>query len=156
MYGLSCSHVVPIRQPRSNQVVAVILPLEIQVGGWRILILDQHEDVLLDLEHVLETAGFDTTLAWHVDAFPRFVAERDFDLIIVGHRPPEIDAAEVLRTLGPMRAQMIVLKGRSRHPFEDEYFYRLGAHAVLNNWNSDIAGCIRTTLAKTNGTVYAS
>jgi CheY-like chemotaxis protein len=122
---------------------------------WKILILDQHEDVLLNLEHVLETAGFDTTLAWHVDAFRRFLAENEYDLVIIGHRPPEIDAAEVLRSL-PVAAQTIVLTGPAVHPFEDDYFYRLGAQAVFSKWNSDIAGCIRGTFPATESAARAS
>lgn len=157
MSELSCAHVVPIRQPRSNLVVAVIPLMEFPMAtGWKVLILEQHEDVLLNLEHVLETAGFDTTLAWHMDAFRRYLSEREFDLIIIGHRPPEIDAAQVLRSIAPLRPQTIVLTGTARHPFEDQYFYGLGAHAVFSKWDPDIAACIRSSFASTSDTAYAS
>jgi DNA-binding response OmpR family regulator len=32
-----------------------------------ILVLDHDEDVLLRLEHLLETKGFDTTVTWRFD-----------------------------------------------------------------------------------------
>lgn len=122
---------------------------------WKILILDQHEDVLLNLEHVLETAGFDTTVAWHVDAFRRFLAETEYDLIIIGHRPPEIDAAQLLGSL-TTGTQTIVLTGPGAHPVEEDCFYRLGAQSVFSKWNSDIAGCIRGTLPAAQNAARAS
>ena len=124
-------------------------------NGWKVLILDQHEDVLLNLEHTLETAGFETTLAWHLDAFRRFVSEREFDLILVGHRPPEIDAAEVLRSLAPLRTQAIVLRGPALHPFDDDHFHRLGARAVLSQRDRDFAACIKAYVAYAKPTAYA-
>ena len=125
------------------------------MARWKVLILDQHEDVLLHLENILENAGFDTTLAWHLDAFRRLLREQEFDLAIIGHRPPEIDAAEVLRSLAPLKPQTIVLKGPASHPFEDEYFQCLGANAVFCKWNPDIAACIRSTMPPSE-TAYAS
>ncbi len=122
---------------------------------WKILILDQHEDVLLNLEHALETAGFDTTLAWHLDAFRRYVSEREFDLILVGHRPPEIDAAAVLRSLADIRTQTIVLKAAGHHPLEDDYFYQLGAKAVLSQRDCDFAACIQAYFADPKPAAYA-
>lgn len=113
---------------------------------WKILIVDQHEDVLLRLEHALETAGFETTVAWHADAFHRFFIEHEYDLVIVGHRPPDIDAAEILRLLAGTRAQRIVLNGPERHPFEDQYVYRLGADAVLPKDDIDLAGQVKASL----------
>lgn len=113
---------------------------------WKILIVDHDEDVLLRLEHALETAGFDTTVAWHSDAFHRFFIEHEYDLVIIGHRPPEIDAAEILRLLGDSRVQRIVLNGNLRHPFEDDFFYRLGANAVLSKGGADVAEQVRESL----------
>ena len=122
---------------------------------WKILILDQHEDVLLHLEHALETAGFDTTLAWHLDAFRRYLSEREFDLILIGHRPPDIDAVEVLRSMADLRTQTIVLKAAGRHPFEDDYFYRLGAKAVLSQRDCDFAACVEGWFADKNPAAVA-
>jgi DNA-binding response OmpR family regulator len=125
-------------------------------NGWRILILDQHEDVLLHLEHLLETAGFDTTLAWHMDAFRRYLGKSEYDLIIIGHHPPEIDAGEVLRSLHPVRPQTIVLTGATRHPFEEEYLHGLGADAVFSKWNRDLATCIRKSFPSVGNVIRAS
>ncbi|MGH9523897.1 MAG: hypothetical protein ACRD3E_15335 [Terriglobales bacterium] len=114
---------------------------------WKILIVDQHEEVLLRLEHALETAGFDTTLAWHSDAFHRYFIEQEYDLVIIGHRPPEIDAGEILRLMGDSRVQRIVLNGPERHPFEEEYFYKLGAHSVLPKYHADLAERVKESFA---------
>ena len=119
----------------------------------KILILDREEDVLLQLEHVLETAGFDTTVAWHTDAFYRYFAENEYDLYIVGHRPPETDAAEVLKTIAYRNVPSIVLQGPARIPLQEEYFHSLGAHAVLSKWDARVAECVRRTLPAGEGAV---
>ena len=113
---------------------------------WKILILDHNEDVLLRLEHVLETAGFDTTLAWHADAFYRYFAENEYDLYIIGHRPPETDAAEVLKTIAAPDRPCIVLNGPAHYPAQEEYFHGLGAHAVLSKWDGRVTECVRSML----------
>ena len=113
---------------------------------WKILILDHNEDVLLRLEHVLETAGFDTTLAWHSDAFYRYFAETEYDLYIIGHRPPETDAAEILRTIADRHVPCIVLNGSSNFPLQEDYFHALGAHAVLAKWDGRVTECVRGIL----------
>ena len=119
---------------------------------WKILILDREEDVLLRLEHVLETAGFDTTVAWHTDAFYRYFTEREYDLYIIGHRPPETDAAEVLRTVANRHTPCIVLNSHPRFPMQEEYFHALGAHAVLSKWDAQVTECVRKALPGLEGT----
>lgn len=114
---------------------------------WKILIVDHDEEVLLRLEHALETNGFETTLAWHSDAFHRFFIEQEYDLVIIGHRPPEIDAAEILRLLADSPVQRIVLNRDLRYPFEDDFFYRLGAHAVLSKSGAAMTEQVRESLA---------
>lgn len=113
---------------------------------WKILILDREEDVLLRLEHVLETAGFDTTVAWHTDAFYRYFTENEYDLYIIGHRPPETNAAEVLKTIANRHTPCIVLNSHPRFPMQEEYFHALGAHAVLSKWDARVTECVRKAL----------
>jgi DNA-binding NtrC family response regulator len=127
--------------------VVVISSLEAAMAErWKILILDQDEDVLLRLEHVLETAGFETTVAWHTDAFYRYFTEHEYDLFIIGHRPPETDAAEVLKTIANRHTPCIVLNSHPRFPMQEEYFHALGAHAVLARWDGRVTECVRGAL----------
>ena len=75
-----------------------------------ILVLDHDEDVLLRLEHLLETAGFDTTVTWRLDEVRQFIEQRRFDLLVIGHHPPNLDASRVLQlTGGDRRPACIVL-----------------------------------------------
>ncbi len=104
-----------------------------------ILILDHDEDVLLRLEHLLETAGFDTTVTWCPDESARLLAQRQYDLLIIGHHPPQIDAAAIMKEAESRRVPCIVLDSAADYPFQEQYFYTLGAHAVIRRWASDLA-----------------
>jgi DNA-binding response OmpR family regulator len=109
-----------------------------------ILIIDHDEDLLLRLEHLLENAGFATTVTWRADHLNDLLANSTYDLVVIGHHPPEMDAATVLRhgARGP-RPACIVLNPRDQYPFEAEYFYSLGAHAVMCKWSPEIAERVR-------------
>ena len=109
-----------------------------------ILVLDHDEDVLLRLEYLLETAGFDTTVTWRLDEVRQFIEQRRFDLVVIGHHPPHLDASRVLQlTGGGRRPACIVLHAPERFPFDAEYFYSLGAHAVLSKWGPEVAERVR-------------
>jgi CheY-like chemotaxis protein len=109
-----------------------------------ILVLDHDEDVLLRLEHLLETAGFDTTVTWRLDEVRQFIEQKRFDLVVIGHHPPHLDASRVLQlTGGGRRPACIVLHAPERFPFDAEYFYSLGAHAVLSKWGPEVAERVR-------------
>lgn len=62
---------------------------------------------------------------------------RDFDVVIAGHHPPDIDAAELVREVGG--PNIIIAQTGAKWPFEREYFYSLGARAVLSRWEPEIA-----------------
>ncbi len=109
-----------------------------------ILIVDHDEDVLLRLEHLLETAGFETTISWRLEQAEDFIEKNSFDLVVVCHYPPVLDAAGVLRrAANRRRSPCIVLHAPERFPFDAEYFYSLGAHAVLSKWAPEIAERVR-------------
>ena len=109
-----------------------------------ILVLDHDEDVLLRLEHLLETAGFDTTVTWRLDEVRHLIDQRRFDLLVIGHHPPQLDASRVLQlTGGDRRTPCIVLHPPERFHFDAEYFYSLGAHAVLSKWGPEVAERVR-------------
>jgi CheY-like chemotaxis protein len=76
----------------------------------RILVVDHDEDVLLRLEHLLETAGFETTVAWRLDEVRHRLDRDSFDLLVIGHHPPSLDAGRVLQLAnGSQRPPCIVL-----------------------------------------------
>jgi DNA-binding response OmpR family regulator len=109
-----------------------------------ILIVDHDEDLLLRLEHLLESAGFATTVTWRADHLNDLLTNSTYDLVVIGHHPPDMDAARVLRhaACGP-RPACIVLNPQDQYPFEAEYFYSLGAHAVMSKWSPEIAERVR-------------
>ncbi len=109
-----------------------------------ILVVDHDEDVLLRLEHLLETAGFDTTVTWRLDEVRHLIDQRQFDLVVIGHHPPHLDASRVLQLTGGDRpTPCIVLHPPERFHFDAEYFYSLGAHAVLSKWGPEFSERVR-------------
>ena len=119
--------------------------VENAMGARRsILVVDHDEDVLLRLEHLLETAGFDTTVTWRLDEVRQFIEQQRYDLLVIGHHPPDLDAFRVLQiTGGDRRPPCIVLHPPDRFPFDAEYFYSLGAHAVLSKWGTEVSERVR-------------
>jgi CheY-like chemotaxis protein len=119
-------------------------PLRGNATRRSILVVDHDEDVLLRLEHLLETAGFETTVTWRLDDVCHLIDQRRFDLVVIGHHPPHLDASRVLRfTDGDGRPPCIVLHPPERFPFDADYFYSLGAHAVLSKWGPEVAERVR-------------
>ncbi len=113
----------------------------------RVLILEYDLDLLLDLEHTLETRGFDTTVGWQVDAFSSLLRERAFDVLVIGHHPPDIDAVAVLGSLAEKRMQVLVLDNPSRSRSEHGRFQELGARAVLPRTASGVAISVHNILS---------
>ena len=115
----------------------------------RILILDHDEQVLIELESALESAGFETTTTWDRQEAVRLLDSRDFDLLLLGDHPPEVKCAELLKALRsrPSRAPCIVLRSVARYPFEDQYLCQLGAYAVMSKCEGcDLVAKVRECL----------
>ena len=53
----------------------------------------------MNLEQILENAGFDTTTIWETMDLGRLLERNPFDLLIVGDHPPHMDAEAMLREL---------------------------------------------------------
>ncbi len=98
-----------------------------------ILIADSDEQVLINLEHLLQDEGFETTTAWSTTETLRLLQSGNFDLLLVADHPPEINCEVVLR----MRKQegtkspLVVLESRPRHPFSEPYLSTLGAASFV-------------------------
>ena len=59
----------------------------------RILICDTDEETLIDLERMLEDAGFDTTTTWDAMDLVRLLEGNLFHLLIMGDHPPQMNAS---------------------------------------------------------------
>jgi CheY-like chemotaxis protein len=64
------------------------------------LIVDLDELVLLALEHALEDIGVDTTTMWEPEVACHELARGEYDVFLVGHHPPAIDAQRALDCRG--------------------------------------------------------
>ncbi len=96
----------------------------------RLLVVDVDDSALIQLQCVLENSGYDTTVTWDVNEALARLRREHFDVFLLGHHPPQLDAFAVLRKLSGQSCPSIVLRW-PEHPFEDEYMYALGATAVV-------------------------
>lgn len=61
-----------------------------------VLVLDIDERFLIEWERMLEDEGFDTTTTWDCRQAVELLHSRGYDLVVVGHHPPDINAEDVL------------------------------------------------------------
>jgi DNA-binding NtrC family response regulator len=100
-------------------------------GRQQVLVLDADDNLLIELERLLEDAGFDVTTTWELREAHELLCSRHFDFVLVGDHPPEIPASAVLEQIRDMQSaiQCVVLNAPA-HPSGD-YFQSLGAFAVI-------------------------
>ena len=60
------------------------------------LLVDLDDLVLIALEHALDDVGVDTTTMWEPEVACHELARGDYDVFLVGHHPPAIDAHRAL------------------------------------------------------------
>ncbi len=65
----------------------------------KILILDYDPDVLIRLQHVLEDAGFDTTITWDDVEARKLAQTTAFEVILVDSRLPEFSVKTFLQAI---------------------------------------------------------
>ena len=113
----------------------------------RVLILDHDEDLLLRLEQLLEHEGVATDITWDAQQAMDMMQRHSYDLLILGHHPPEVDAVGVLRQLTPEKNPgCVILQSGAQYPFEQEYLQSLGARAVLSKHEEAIGIRVRQML----------
>jgi DNA-binding response OmpR family regulator len=66
-------------------------------GPRRVLIADNDESVLIELERVLEDAGFDTTTTWDIRNAVQFLNTRSYDFVLLGESFSGIHAERMLQ-----------------------------------------------------------
>jgi len=69
----------------------------------RILIVDVDERILLDLQRILEDAGFDTTITWDGGEAQAILRDHDFQLLMLCDHPPELIPNDFLSQLSSHR-----------------------------------------------------
>ncbi len=97
---------------------------------YRVLILDVDSETLITLQHVLENAGIDTTITWDPREARQLLKNRRFDLVIVGDRPPELDAAAIFRDLSSQRSCPRLIVRGDLFEKDGDYFRKLGASCM--------------------------
>ncbi len=108
------------------------------MGRKRVLIVDNDEDVLISLERALEENSYDTVTAWEVPEGLELIASRgEFDLLLVGDHPPELNCERLLKVLRrqDVRLPVVVMHSTARHPFSEAYLRHLGASGVACKWS---------------------
>jgi len=101
-------------------------------GLRRTLILDADPDTLITLQHVLEEAEIDATITWDKTEACQLIETTPFDLILIGHHPPELNAAAIVDNLS-LRGTcppVLILMGIFGDK-DAEYFCRVGAVGVI-------------------------
>jgi CheY-like chemotaxis protein len=71
----------------------------------RILIIDDDENVLMSLEHVLEGEGYSTSTAWSGREALRLLGKAEFDLLLIDEHLPDLEVSDLCRSLQDTRPQ---------------------------------------------------
>ncbi len=65
----------------------------------QVLILDFDDDLLMTLERTPENSGFSATTTWNESEGRILVQENRFDFLLIGNRPPALNAQEFISDL---------------------------------------------------------
>jgi len=123
-------------------------------GSRRILIADNDENVLIALERTLETAGYDTSLAFDARGIYRTVSNSTFDLVVLDDYLSDKDSFEVLARFQTAGILLPVVVTHHRYPApEDQQRLRsLGASAFINKRaHSELVHIVRFLLQPQRG-----
>jgi CheY-like chemotaxis protein len=98
-----------------------------------VLVVDNDENVLLQLEHALETEGYQTTTAWSGQQALDLLAQRSFDLVVLDDQLSDSSAEELLKQLCSCRRSIpvIVTQNPGAAPCTAERYLSQGASAVV-------------------------
>ena len=99
----------------------------------QVLLVDNEEDVLVLLEHALETEGYATTTAWSGRQALDLLARQSFDLVVLDDQLSDLSAEELLKQLHPRSQDLpvIVTQNPGAAPFTADRYLSLGACAVV-------------------------
>ena len=99
----------------------------------QVLLVDNDEDLLVLLEQLLETGGYETTTAWSGQQALELLALRSFDLMVLDDQLSDFSAEELLRQFRALRQSIpvIVTQNPGTAPSTADRYLSLGACAVV-------------------------
>jgi CheY-like chemotaxis protein len=114
-----------------------------------VLVVDFDDQFLIDIERLLENQGFNTTTTWDPKEALERLSSHPFEVILVGHHPPELHASDILQHIqsSGRSAACFVLQPATRISSDDQFFLSQGARGVLcKRDHSDIAEQVRKSV----------
>jgi DNA-binding response OmpR family regulator len=110
-----------------------------------ILIVDDDKDVLITLEHALETEGYETSTAWGGKEALSLSDETKFDLMLINEHIADLDLNWLVRELQRKqpRAMRLVMCSRPQHSSESN-----AAQPTVCKWEpGEVKAQVRNRLA---------
>ena len=123
-----------------------------QPAKKKILVIDDDESVLISLECLLESEGYETTTAWSGQEGLSLLRSKRFDLVLLDDYLRDIGHEEIFSEIREMVVQpLVILTESALTPEVRSYFIELGAVAVVGKWNpcEEIAAEVRKCFART-------
>jgi|GEM_PF-167739 len=120
-------------------------------GRKRVLVVDDDERVLIALEALLETEGYDTTTAWSGREALRLLRSGGFDLVLLDDFLADVTSEEILRQLMKASARIPVLVMQTAGLSDDAAarYARLGAHYFVSKGQlQQVASVVRDYLSR--------
>jgi CheY-like chemotaxis protein len=115
----------------------------------RVLVVDDDEHMLIALEALLETEGYETTTAWSGREALRLLRSRAFDLIVLDDYLADVPSEEILRQLQKVAVKTPVLLAQTARLTDDmaSRYARLGArHFISKGQPGDVVAVVRDYL----------
>jgi CheY-like chemotaxis protein len=119
-----------------------------------VLVIDIDDQFLIAIERLLENQGFHTITTWDPNEAMERVSAQPFDVVLVGHHPPELHASDILRHIqrSGKSAACFVLQPAARVSSDHRFFLSQGARGVLcKRDHADIAEEVRKSVSSMAG-----
>jgi DNA-binding response OmpR family regulator len=99
----------------------------------KVLIVDCHEDILIALERLLETEGYETATAWSGSDAMQLLESGSFDIALVNEYLPDVDCEDLLRSVGKneIGTACIIMQPSARQITDSAQLQRLGAVDIV-------------------------
>ncbi len=115
-----------------------------------ILIVDDDKHVLMALEGLFESKGYNTTTAWSGHEAVRLLGSQSFEVVLLDDHLPDLDSGEILEHIAGMEMPPQVIVMQAKPPFQAvNRFAALGACDVIGKWmpRREICEAVRNCLA---------
>ena len=118
----------------------------------RVLVIDDDEQVLISLECLLETEGYETTVAWSGQEGLALLRLKPFDLVLLDDYLRDMAHEDVFNEIRGMTIQpLVILTESAGTPEATMSFLEMGATAVVCKWapREEIAAAVRKCFSMT-------